>query len=196
MSSSTLSAFSSTLGNTTAASTSHDSIDRSLLPHSSGLHYDFPSSSSTNSANNKTINSKTNYLHDKQQQQQQCRYFPINKHEFLPNYSNFVSDSVSPRSASSSSTFNDITLSGAQHSHAAHHLNSYHQQNLSDLPSPSSSTASSSSHKANNPISSPLFGPYSQNPFAPLLPTYETAALPSPTIYPPTPPPSAWNPFF
>lgn len=202
VSSSTSSAFSSTLGKssaTTAAAAAtplFDSIDRSLLPSSSTLLYDYPSSSASIT--------KSNY-----EKQQQCRYFPISKHEFLPNYSSLVSDSVSPRSTSSSSTLNDV-----QHPHTAHH--SYHPNLDLPSPSPSSNASSCASHKASAGSSNvtstvpPLFGsPYSPSPFAPLLPnmnmTYETArhcALPSPTIFPPTPPPSApirelgpWNPW-
>lgn len=104
------------------------------------------------------------------------RYYPISKHELLPNSytpSSLVSDSVSPRSATSMTD--------------PHHPSSFYQHHTLELPSPSSSTSSQTS-KTN--LS--LFGSYSPSPFQ-LLPNL---SFDSPTIFPPTPPPSAWNPFW
>lgn len=112
------------------------------------------------------------------------RYYPINKHEFLPGYSssmNLVSESVSPRSTSS---LVDTTNS--------HYSNSYYQQRSLELPSPSSSTSSQTSKTAGGNAST-LFGSYSPSPFHLTIDSAARCALPSPTIFPPTPPPSAWN---
>lgn len=105
------------------------------------------------------------------------RYYPISKHELLPTSytpASLVSDSVSPRSATTSLA-------------DPHHPSSFYQHHSLELPSPSSSTSSQTS-KTN--LS--LFGSYSPSPF-PLLPNL---SFDSPTIFPPTPPPSAWNPFW
>lgn len=139
--------------------------------------------------------------------------FSINKQEFMPN----VSDSVSPRSTASADGLN------SHNSYLHHQSNSFYQHHPLELPSPPSSTSSQAS-KTNAPNISSLFGSYSPSPFTvsflhlqsifqtfllyfidfnqqPLLPnlSYDTTArctLPSPTIFPPTPPPSAWNPFW
>ncbi|XP_031626860.1 putative protein TPRXL [Contarinia nasturtii] len=107
-------------------------------------------------------------------------YYSISKHEIPPNSytpGNLVSDSVSPRSTTTTS------LADPQHPTS----NSFYQHHSLELPSPSSSTSSQTS-KTN--LS--LFGSYSPSPF-PLLPNL---SFDTPTIFPPTPPPSAWNPFW
>lgn len=106
------------------------------------------------------------------------RYYSISKHEHLPSShtpASLVSDSVSPRSTSTTLP-TDL-----------HHSNSFYQHHSLELPSPSSSTSSQTS-KTN--LS--LFGSYSPSPF-PLLPNLP---FDSPNIFPPTPPPSTWNPFW
>lgn len=138
------------------------------------LTYSHEYSSSSNSTSSNTTKPNISISSDRPP----SRYYPISKHEMLPNsytpIGNLVSDSVSPRSATTSLA-------------DPHHPNSFYQHHSLELPSPSSSTSSQTS-KTN--LS--LFGSYSPSPF-PLLPNL---SFDSPTIYPPTPPPSAWNPFW
>lgn len=114
------------------------------------------------------------------------RYLPINKHEYPSAFNTTVSESVSLRSGSTDAQI--TPYAGAYN---------YRDRRSLELSSPASS--SSSQTPAN--LASSLSGSYSPSPFAPLLSNspFESAVrctLPSPTIFPPTPPPSAWNPFW
>lgn len=117
------------------------------------------------------------------------RYLPINKHEYPSAFNSAVSESVSLRSYGSTDTPNTVTPYASAYN--------YRDRRSLELSSPASS--SSSQTPAN--LASSLSGSYSPSPFAPLLSNspFESAVrctLPSPTIFPPTPPPSAWNPFW
>lgn len=162
-------------------------ISRSFIPN---IHNPADLSYSQFQYANSSSKTIENHMLDKAFNQ---RYYPINKHEFLPGYSssmNLVSESVSPRSTSS---LVDTTNS--------HYSNSYYQHRSLELPSPSSSTSSQTSKTAGGNAASTLFGSYSPSPFHLTIDSAARCALPSPTIFPPTPPPSAWrenawNPFW
>lgn len=111
----------------------------------------------------------------------QPRFLPVNKHE------------LSSTNPSVSETVSVAGMAGAPYAY------NYRDRQSLELPSPSSSTSSQASKTPANFVSSS--SSYSPSPFGPLLSntTFESAVrctLPSPTIFPPTPPPSAWNPFW
>lgn len=152
-----------------------------------------------------------------------CRY-PQEKLDFFSKYANISTETVgSSSSGSSSATATSISLGGSRQSSAsaiaaaasaaaiaAQYTSAAaeHQHNASSAAAAAAAIASSSSSSAAAvaAAAASLYGSH----FSPVgyhhlpLPTYESAAaartcaLPSPTIYPPTPPPSApWiHPWF
>lgn len=136
-----------------------------------------------------TMPSASAAAHDKQLYSSSCRY-PQEKMDFFSKYANIQTETAAASGATRHSSTAVVTNSAAV---TSQYLNADHQSGgVSAVAAAAAATAS-------------MYGGH----FSPIgyhlpLPTYESAtaartcALPSPTIYPPTPPPSApWiHPWF
>lgn len=144
------------------------------------------------------------------------RYFSVSKNEFLPN---FVSDSVSPRPTNSADGLNhpQSNLFYQHQLELPSPSSSTSSQTANVTPNAPSSVPSIFGSYSPSPFtvsfqfenleiisktnvfhSNFYIFPCRTQPLLPNIP-YDSAArctLPSPTIFPPTPPPSAWNPFW
>lgn len=149
-----------------------------------------------------------------------CRYYPMadNKHDLFSSYANIVSEAASGRSSVLSfSSFTDGPSPSPFHhqqqqpqhqSYQTHQHQNQHQHSTNQIHQSQAHTSNRSSRSPG--CSSGLFGSQfsSVSPYQSILQnmSYDVAAangsarcmsaLPSPTIFPPTPPPSApWNPW-
>lgn len=191
---------------TTSATTIRDRLDKSPLLSP------FATPPLPTLAHEKKISSTTGVSSTSVSSSSSCRYYPtIDKHDLFSSYANIVSESTSsplhhhqPHRAASAFPFSTFTTDGPSSTTTAGHHSQLHQSQSplfahTFKPTKSSSKSVSSSSSSFGPPFSPV-GPY------PLLQnmSYEAAAavssarcaLPSPTIFPPTPPPSApWAPW-